>query len=94
MIQELDLATAEKAIRDALQTKAGQKLLKNVIQFSRNKSIIRFERVFDLNRNLGKGFESVNGIPKLINEGLQKIKLVIETDGKGGFQIISSYPVK
>ena len=89
-----DLATAEKAIRDVLQTTEGQKLLKNVILKSKNKVAMRFEKTFNLNTDLGYGFEALGGEVQKMKDGLTKIKLVLETDKNGGFQIISSYPVK
>jgi hypothetical protein len=89
-----DQATAEKAIRDVLQTTEGQKMVKNAVQFSQNGKAERFERIFELGRDIGKGFESADNLVQPLDGNLTRMKLVIEADRKGGFTIISSYPVK
>ena len=84
-------ATAEKALRDAFKTPEGQKLIKNVVQFGKNKKVARFEKVFDVGRDLGKGFESVNGVVKSTPK-LTKIKVILEPNTKEVFRLFLHFP--
>ena len=88
-------ATAEKALRDVFKTPEGQKLIKNVVLKSKNGQLQQtFERTFKINRDLGKGFESSNGAAWRINQPLTRVQLILKPIGKGGFEIISFFPVK
>ena len=88
-----DLATAEKAIRDAFKTSSGQKMIKNAIQFGKNGEIREFQKIFDLGIDLGKGFKASRKGVGLMSEHLTKLKLVIKPNTNGGFKIITSYPI-
>jgi hypothetical protein len=90
-----DLATAEKAVRDALQSPQGTEAIKKVINKSRLKEINHTESfVVDLGRDLGRGFELVNSDIKKINGQISKISVTLKSDAKGGFEILTSLPIK